>query len=169
MGWMLKLSHRSYHLAASSCLHTLPQSGSAPRWLLPSSSPASLGSKTCCWVCSLAVIFSLSETVWQLNANLMPFSLLFMNSSKMLHLLSLPILVSLEQKGGSLSLNWVSLLHTWLYHLVCFTHCSVIWQQSWVQANLHLQYNGFCVFCNAGIYYMQLKQKSSKSLSAITL
>lgn len=75
----------------------------------------------------------------------------------------------LEQKGGSLSLNWVSLLHTQLYHFVCFTHCSVIWQHSWVQANLHLQYNGFCVFCNAEIYYMQLKQKSSNSLSAIIL
>lgn len=42
---------------------------------------------------SLAVLFSLSETVWQLqtlNANSMPFSLLFTNSSKMLHLLFLP-------------------------------------------------------------------------------
>lgn len=120
---------------------------------------------------SLAVIFSLSETAWQLetlNANSMPFSLLFMNSSKMLHLLSLPIVVSLEQKGGSLSLNWYHccILNS---HLVCFTHCSVIWQPSWVPANLHLQYNGFCIFCNAGIYHMQLKQKSSKSLSAITL
>lgn len=151
----------------------LSQSGSAPLWVLPSSSPASWGSRNMLLgVQSLAVTCSPSETFWQLetlNANLMPFPLLFMNSSKIGHFLSSPILILLEQRGGSLSLDWLSLLHTQLYHLVCFTHCSLIWQQSWVQANLHLQYNGFCAFCYSGIYYMLLKQKSSKPLSAIIL
>lgn len=153
MGWMFKLSSKIYHLAANSCLHTLPHGGCFPAPPQTPCAPKHAAERTLAvyWE-RLAVIFSLSESVWQLetlNSNSMPFSLSFINSSKMLHLLSLPILVSLQQKGGSLSLNWVSLLHTQLHHLVCFTHCSVIWQQSWVQANLRLQYNGFFVFCNA--------------------
>lgn len=168
MGQTLQPFNRSYCLAATSCLHMLPLSGSAPWQVLPSSSHSRsmlLG------VQSLEVTFSPSETFRQLetlNDNWMPFSLLFMNRS-MGHFLSLPILIQLEQKGGSPSLNWLSVPHTQLYYLVCFTHCPLIWQQSWVQANLHLQHNGFCVFCYSGIYYMQLKQKFSKLLPAIIL
>lgn len=173
MGRTLQPFNRSYCVAAASCLHTLPWSGSAPWQVLPNSSPASLHSTNMLLgIHSLAVTFRPSETFWQLetlNANFMPFSLLFMNRSNMGHFLSLPIPLQLEQKGGSLSLNWLSLPHTQLYHLVCFTHCPLIWQQSWVQANLHLQHNGFCVFCYSGIYYMQLKQKFSKPLPPIIL
>lgn len=113
-----------------------------------------------------------SETFHQLktlNANLIPFSLLLMSTAKMGHFLSLPVLMLLEQKGGSLSLAWLSLSHSQLYCLVCFTHHPQIWQQSWVQDNLYLHYNGCCVFRYSGIHYMQLKQKSSKPLPAIIL
>lgn len=63
----------------------LPQSGSAPRWVLPSSATASLGARNMLLgVHRLAVTCSPSETFWQLetlNANLTLFSLLFMNGS----------------------------------------------------------------------------------------
>lgn len=95
MSWLLKLSSRSDHLAANSHFHSLPHGGCFPAPPQPPPLQNML-----LRVHSLAVIFSLSETVWQLetlNANSMPFSLLFMNSAKMLHLLSLPILVGAKR------------------------------------------------------------------------
>lgn len=105
-------------------------------------------------VCSLAVIFSLSETVWQvetLNANLMPFSLLFMNSSKMLHLLSLPILISLEQKGGSLSLNYHCCI---LGSIIWYASHTVLWSGNSPECKLIYTFSIMAFVCSAMLEYI---------------
>lgn len=90
MGQMLQPSSRSYHLAATSCLHTLRSLGVHHGACFPDPSQAPWAPETCCWeyTDSLAVTCSPNETFWQLetlNANLTPFSLLFINSPKMGH------------------------------------------------------------------------------------